>query len=380
MSRAPLCGPRRVDPAQPRPAATAGCTRRALAWLLLMSMAIATGTATAQAAPAALAATAVTAATPAAAVKVPQYRRVVLPNGITLLLMPIREVPLIAFTAVVRAGALGDPAGQAGLSALAAALLEKGAGARDAFQFADAVADVGGSLAAGAGPESVTVGGQFLARDRALMIELLADALLRPRFDPAEFETLRERRVQLIKADKLWMGVTIHSGDREFRVPDHYPLNAAGSRVDENGVKYIRVKGVRWYTNLDHGRRHQKLPLMTMADNIKFSKHKEVHGTGYERYCNFDALEVPFTDAIPSDFDGIMGVPITFLDRYDPDQFEIIANGDDRDEMEALGVPPLGPEYVGNAGRRKVGVPSTKKAAYKRILIRHLKPTKGKKK
>ena len=174
----------------------------------------------------------------------------------------------------------------------------------------------------------------------------------------------------LIKADKLWMGVTIHSGDREFRVPDHYPLNAAGWRVDENGVKYLRVKGVRWYTNLDHRRRHQELPLMTMADNLKFSKHKEVRGIGYERYCNFDALEVPFTDAIPSDFDGIMGVPITFLDRYDPDQFEIIANGDDRDEMEALGVPPLGPEYVGNAGRRKVGVPSTKKAAYKRILIR----------
>jgi len=184
----------------------------------------------------------------------------------------------------------------------------------------------------------------------------------------------------LIKANKLWMGVTIHSGDREFRVPDHYPLNAAGSRVDENGLKYIRVKGVRWYTNLDHGRRHQKLPLMTMADNIKFSKHKEVLGIGYERYCNFDALEVPFTDAIPSDFDGIMGVPITFLDRYDPDQFEIIANGDDRDEMEALGVPPLGPEYVGNVGRRKVGVPSTKKAAYKRILIRHRRPAKGKNK
>lgn len=184
----------------------------------------------------------------------------------------------------------------------------------------------------------------------------------------------------LIRANKLWLGVTIHSGDREFRVPDHYPLNAAGSRVDENGVKYIRVKGVRWYTNLDHGRRHQKLPLMTLEDNIKFSKHKEVLGIGYERYCNFDALEVPFTDAIPNDFDGIMGVPITFLDRYDPDQFEIIANGDDRDEMEALGVPPLGREYVGNVGRRKVGVPSTKKAAYKRILIRHRHPAKGGKK
>jgi len=180
----------------------------------------------------------------------------------------------------------------------------------------------------------------------------------------------------LIRANKLWLGVTIHSGDREFRVPDHYPLNAAGSRVDENGAKYIRVKGVRWYTNLDHGRRHQKLPLMTVADNIKFSKHKEVLGIGYETYCNIDALEVPFTDAIPSDFDGIMGVPITFLDRYDPDQFEIIANGDDRDEMQALGVPPLGPEYVGNVGRRKVGVPSTKKAAYKRILIRHRRPLK----
>lgn len=175
----------------------------------------------------------------------------------------------------------------------------------------------------------------------------------------------------LIKNNKLWLGATIRSGDREFRVPDHYSLNAAGSRVDENGVKYIRVKGVRWYTNLDHGRRHRKLSLMTMDDNIKYSKHKKIFGIGYEKYCNLDALEVPFTDAIPSDYDGVMGVPITFLDKYNPDQFEIIANGDDRDEMEALGVPPLGPEYIGNVGRRKVGVPSTKKAAYKRILIRH---------
>ena len=121
------------------------------------------------------------------------------------------------------------------------------------------------------------------------------------------------------------MGVTIHSGDREFRVPDHYPLNAAGWRVDENGVKYIRVKGVRWYTNLDHGRRHQKLPLMTMADNLRFSKHKEIKGkAAYDRYDNYDAIEVPFTDAIPSDYDGVMGVPITFLDKYNPDQFEIL--------------------------------------------------------
>jgi hypothetical protein len=129
----------------------------------------------------------------------------------------------------------------------------------------------------------------------------------------------------LIKADKLWMGVTIHSGDREFRVPDHYPLNAAGWRVDENGAKYIRVKGVRWWTNLDHGRRHQMLPLMTMAENLKFSKHKELRGSeAYDRYDNFDAIEVPYTDAIPSDFNGLMGVPITFLDKYNPEQFQIV--------------------------------------------------------
>ncbi|MDP2268153.1 MAG: adenine-specific methyltransferase EcoRI family protein, partial [Deltaproteobacteria bacterium] len=129
----------------------------------------------------------------------------------------------------------------------------------------------------------------------------------------------------LIMADKLWMGVTIHSGDREFRVPDHYPLEAAGCRVDANGVKYIRVKGVRWWTNLDHGRRHQKLPLMTMADNLRFSKHKEIKGkAAYDRFDNFDAIEVPFTDAIPNDYDGMMGVPITFLDKYNPDQFEIL--------------------------------------------------------
>lgn len=133
----------------------------------------------------------------------------------------------------------------------------------------------------------------------------------------------------LIKADRLWMGATIHSGDREFRVPDHYPLNAAGSRVDDNGIKYIRVKGVRWWTNLDHGRRHEKLPLMSTADNLKFSKHSQIKGkSAYDRYDNFDAIEVPFTDAIPSDYDGVMGVPISFLDKYNPEQFEILGNDD----------------------------------------------------
>jgi hypothetical protein len=128
----------------------------------------------------------------------------------------------------------------------------------------------------------------------------------------------------LLKDNKIWLGASIHSGDREFRVPDNYPLLAAGYRVDESGNKFIRVKGVRWFTNLDHGRRHQPLSLMTMNDNIKFSKHKEIRGQQYKKYDNYDALEVPFTDAIPSDYDGVMGVPISFLDKYCPDQFEIL--------------------------------------------------------
>lgn len=129
----------------------------------------------------------------------------------------------------------------------------------------------------------------------------------------------------LIKENKVWLGQSIHSGDREFQVPESYPLEAAGWRVDDNGNKFIRVKGVRWFTNIDHGRRHQPLPLMTLNDNLRFSKHKEIKDSNeYVRYENYDAIEVPFTDAIPSDFNGIMGVPISFLDKYAPEQFEIL--------------------------------------------------------
>lgn len=186
----------------------------------------------------------------------------------------------------------------------------------------------------------------------------------------------------LIKANKLWMGVTIHSGDREFRVPDHYPLKAAGWRVDENGVKYIRVKGVRWWTNLDHGRRHQKLPLMTMADNLKFSKHKEIKGKkAYDQYANYGAIEVPFTDAIPSDYDGAMGVPVTFLDKYNPDQFEILGSS------MTLGVPM---SQVAKKGSYLQGGPrfyidngdGSYRRMYDRIVIRHRssRPTRRTKK
>lgn len=119
----------------------------------------------------------------------------------------------------------------------------------------------------------------------------------------------------LIKKNKVWMGASIHSGDREFRVPDSYPLNASGTRIDEKGNKYIRVKGVRWWTNLDYKERHEKLIL-----------YKKYTPEEYPKFDNYDAINIDKVSDIPFDYDGLMGVPITFLDKYNPEQFEIIAS------------------------------------------------------
>jgi zinc protease len=137
-----------------------------------------------------------------AGVKVPAHERFVLPNGITVILVPKKEVPLIAFSGFVRGGAQADPAGKSGVASLVAGLLDRGAGKRTAYEFADAVEGVGGSFNAAAGSETVSVNGQFLARDRALMIELLGDALMRPHFDAAEFEKYRDRDIEFIKSAK----------------------------------------------------------------------------------------------------------------------------------------------------------------------------------
>lgn len=118
-----------------------------------------------------------------------------------------------------------------------------------------------------------------------------------------------------IRDNKLWLGQSIHSGGREFRVPDDYPLKAANSRVDENGNKYIRVN-VRWYTNLDAPGRHEELDLYR-----KYSPNE------YVVYDNFDAINVDSVAEIPRDYFGYMGVPISFIDQYNPDQFEIIGMG-----------------------------------------------------
>ena len=124
----------------------------------------------------------------------------------------------------------------------------------------------------------------------------------------------------LIKENKIWLGKGFTGGAAHF-ISNYTDYATAGDHRE--GM--IRVSGVVWFTNIDHGRRHQPLKLMTMAENLKHSKHKEIRGQKeYIHYENYDAIEVPYTDAIPSDYDGVMGVPISFVDKYCPEQFEIL--------------------------------------------------------
>jgi hypothetical protein len=116
-----------------------------------------------------------------------------------------------------------------------------------------------------------------------------------------------------IKNNQMWIGPSITSGDRKFFVPDDYPLNAAGCGVDSEGKRYIRVKGVRWFTNLEIPKRNEELDLV-----CRYSEDE------YPHYENYDAIEVGKTADIPCDYQGVMGVPITFLDKYCPSQFEIL--------------------------------------------------------
>jgi hypothetical protein len=169
----------------------------------------------------------------------------------------------------------------------------------------------------------------------------------------------------LIMANQLWTGVTGFSKDMLFIPPPDTDFSdkpkTALRCVD--GVTYLRSPSI-WFTNLDHGRRHQPLVLMTMADNLKHSRHKQIKGKKkYEKYDNYDAIEIPFTDAIPIDFKGVMGVPISFLDKYNPAQFEILG----ATESEGRG-------FSNGLWNSKSGVSQPLISgirAYKRIFIKH---------
>jgi Adenine-specific methyltransferase EcoRI len=181
----------------------------------------------------------------------------------------------------------------------------------------------------------------------------------------------------LIQENRIWLGKGFPRNMAHFNTP-YTPYSPW---IEQEGGGVVRVAGVQWFTNIDHGRRHEPLQLMTMADNIKFSKHKEVRGVGYQQYVNFDAIEVPFTDAIPSDYDGVMGVPITFLTKYNPDQFEIIANLDDHPRLREVGVEPISEEFMagyraaGGTGAQRArgywpGLANPNRFPFKRIFIR----------
>jgi len=170
---------------------------------------------------------------------------------------------------------------------------------------------------------------------------------------------------QKIKENKAWLGNGMGRWISGFIVPESYELYGSEARIDENGNRIVATNNCLWLTNLDHGRRHQPLPLMTMMENLKYSKHKEIKGKkSYDKYDNYDAIEIPFTDAIPSDYKGVMGVPVTFLDKYNPEQFEILGNSNVRGEREHL------------MNRVKSATDCTYingKPQYARILIKHKK-------
>jgi len=180
-------------------------------------------------------------------VQLPAHTRVDLDNGITLVLSEKHDVPLIGLQAVVRGGAVADPAGKHGLAALLAALMEKGAGERNAAQFAEAVDSVGGRLSASGGLEGINVSAEFLARDADLMVELLADMLVRPALDKDEFEKLRERQVNSIRAAKDGrLGALMPVYGSAFLFGDHpYGNPVSGS---ESTLEAIAIGDVRsWY-------------------------------------------------------------------------------------------------------------------------------------
>lgn len=147
----------------------------------------------------------------------------------------------------------------------------------------------------------------------------------------------------LIKENKVWLGASIHSGDRKFYVPDDYPLNAASCGTDSDGRRFIRVKGVRWFTNMDYKSRH-----IDLETSYYYAKKDNLYPDLYPKYDNYDAIDVGKTSEIPMDYKGIMGVPVTFIDKYNPDQYEIIGCGDYTGKYGSndIGIKKIGEKWI----------------------------------
>ena len=165
---------------------------------------------------------------------------------------------------------------------------------------------------------------------------------------------------RLIKSNSIWLGPSIKSGDREFGVPEHYPLEAASCRIDNNGRKFISVKGVRWFTNLEFKQRYEDLIL-----------YKRYSENEYAKFDNYDAINVDKTTDIPMEYDEVMGVPISFLDKFNPRQFEILGVTDRKSPLQIKEYTKEDSPSYSNWNRRGVvKINNTLKPTYARILIR----------
>lgn len=166
----------------------------------------------------------------------------------------------------------------------------------------------------------------------------------------------------LLKNNKMWLGNGFKSGNAFFSSP---LSNDYADGVYDKETGLVKFRNCCWYTSIDHGKRHQKMPLMSMLDNLKFSKHKNIQTSGYQKYDNYNAIDVSFTDAIPSDYNGVMGVPISFLDKYSPEQFEIV--GSDNEVREGKLPELVNPNWQGKFDRGYING----NRIYSRILIKH---------
>ena len=186
----------------------------------------------------------------------------------------------------------------------------------------------------------------------------------------------------LIKGNEIWLGAS-RMGARYFALPSNAPVKA--NQHEENGVRFQKFGNIAWFTNVEHRRRNEPLVLMTMEDNLIYGS-KKVRSAGYPKYDNYDAIEVPGTKAIPSDYDGVMGVPVSFLDKYSPEQFEIVWRDGDIEWAEnecTFFTPPAKEQQHKHRASNKtwrvqnayvLNNDGSARTVYRRIFIRHRNP------
>ena len=177
----------------------------------------------------------------------------------------------------------------------------------------------------------------------------------------------------LIKGNKMWLGATGNSSDMVFRVPEGIEVRDSDrEKAKRLGYPstdtefYTRMGNSCWFSNIQHGRRHKPIPLMSMGDNLRFNKRIMNNPNAYKKYDNYDAIEVPVTAGIPSDYEGVMGVPISFLDKYSPEQFEIVGCSDNGAVSKSYKLPHFKKHNEPYVDGSKV---------YKRIFIQHKLPS-----